>query len=95
MIWYAFCMLGEKVFPASVEEDDVDLPFVLARINEDTGSKFVIIIDEWDAIFRENKNDEAAQKEYIIWQGDGEAVAEEIDKVHNRYQYDDCYFFQG
>lgn len=54
-----------KVFPNSVEEDDVDLPSVLAQINEDTGRKFVIIIDEWDAIFRENKNDEAAQKEYI------------------------------
>lgn len=54
-----------KVFPNSVEEDDVDLPSVLAQINEDTGSKFVIIIDEWDAIFRENKNDETAQKEYI------------------------------
>lgn len=54
-----------KAFPNSVEEDDVDLPSVLSQINEDTGSKFVIIIDEWDAIFRENKNDENAQKEYI------------------------------
>ena len=60
-------IIGElrKVFPESVEEDDVDLPGVLAQINEDTGTKFVIIIDEWDAIFREDKEDEIAQKEYI------------------------------
>lgn len=54
-----------KVFPDSVREDDVDLPMVLSQINEDTGSKFVIIIDEWDTIFREHKGDEAAQEEYI------------------------------
>lgn len=54
-----------KVFPDSVQEDDVDLPMVLSQINEDTGSKFVIIIDEWDTIFREHKGDEAAQEEYI------------------------------
>lgn len=54
-----------KEFPESVDEDDVDLPGVLAKINEDLGTKFIIIIDEWDAIFRENKNDEVAQKSYI------------------------------
>ena len=30
-----------------------------------TGEKFVIIIDEWDTIFREDKEDEKAQKLYI------------------------------
>lgn len=54
-----------KEFPDSVEEDEVDLPDVLAKINEDTGEKFVIIIDEWDTIFREDKNDRKAQKLYI------------------------------
>lgn len=60
-------VIGElrKAFPDSVAEEDVDLPGVLAQINEDAGIKFVIIIDEWDAIFRENKEDEAAQKDYI------------------------------
>lgn len=38
---------------------------MLARINQDTGEKFVIIIDEWDAIFRENCSDVAAQEAYI------------------------------
>ena len=59
-----------KEFPASVEADDVDLPEVLAQINEDLGIKFIIIVDEWDAIFRENKNDEVAQKriyQFVTW----------------------------
>ena len=54
-----------KKFPDSVREDDVDLPTVLSQVNEDSDSKFIIIIDEWDAIFREHKEDETAQEEYI------------------------------
>lgn len=54
-----------KTFLDSVGEDDMDLPTVLANINEDTGTKFVIVIDEWDTIFREDKMDEGAQKSYI------------------------------
>jgi hypothetical protein len=53
-------------FPISVDEDDNDLPMVLANINNDTGNKFIIIIDEWDTIFREDKLDEEAQRAYII-----------------------------
>jgi hypothetical protein len=41
------------------------LPETLAKINEHTGNKFIFIIDEWDALFREAKNDTALQKEYI------------------------------
>lgn len=55
----------QKTFCDSVKDDDVDLPTVLANINEDTGVKFVIVIDEWDTIFREDKMDEDAQKSYI------------------------------
>ena len=56
--------LKEK-FPDSVTEQDVNLPVVLARINNDTGAMFVIIIDEWDTIFREDKLDVKAQESYI------------------------------
>ena len=52
-------------YPEGVGDTDCKLPVVLTEINQKYGAKFVIIIDEWDAIFRENKNDEAAQKEYI------------------------------
>jgi hypothetical protein len=41
------------------------LPEALAGIKEDTGNKFIFIIDEWDALFREDKNDKELQKEYI------------------------------
>jgi hypothetical protein len=38
---------------------------VLSSICKITGNKFIFIIDEWDALFREAKNDEEIQKEYI------------------------------
>lgn len=54
-----------ECYPEGVSSTDSRLPVVLSKINNKYGIKFVIIIDEWDAIFRENKNDEKAQKEYI------------------------------
>jgi hypothetical protein len=41
------------------------LPETLAEINAKTGNQFIIIIDEWDALFREAKHDTELQKEYI------------------------------
>lgn len=41
------------------------LPLTLARIAEKTGRKFLVIIDEWDALFREAKEDTDLQKEYL------------------------------
>ena len=52
-------------FADCVADDDVSLPAVLARINDRKKQKFVIIIDEWDCIFREDKNNQALQEEYI------------------------------
>lgn len=52
-------------FPSIVEDNDVSLPAVLAKINNRTGKKFVVIIDEWDCIFREDRNNMELQKEYI------------------------------
>ena len=48
-----------------VQEDDISLPSVLAKINVKTKEQFIIIIDEWDCLFREDKNNENLQKEYI------------------------------
>lgn len=48
-----------------VQENDVDLPGVLTKIGKTAGTKFIIVIDEWDTIFREDKHDERAQKAYI------------------------------
>jgi hypothetical protein len=47
-----------------VEKEDT-LPRMLSNVTESTGNKFIIIIDEWDALFREAKNDTELQKEYI------------------------------
>jgi hypothetical protein len=41
------------------------LPRMLSSITEMTKNKFIIIIDEWDALFREAKYDTELQKEYI------------------------------
>jgi hypothetical protein len=38
---------------------------VLSSVVAATGRKFIFIIDEWDALFREAKNDTELQKEYI------------------------------
>ncbi len=46
-------------------EKECTLSETLAKINELTGNKFIIIIDEWDALFREAKNDTDLQEEYI------------------------------
>ena len=52
-------------FADCVADDDISLPAVLVKINDRKKRKFVIIIDEWDCIFREDKNNQALQEEYI------------------------------
>lgn len=42
-----------------------DLPLALVNVNKICKEKFVIIIDEWDTFFREDKMDTTVQKEYI------------------------------
>ena len=58
-----------KAFPGCVKDSDVSLPSVLANINAQEKEQFIIIIDEWDCLFREDKNNEKLQKEYInlLW----------------------------
>lgn len=42
-----------------------DLVETLIHVSKATGEKFIMIIDEWDALFREAKDDAGLQKEYI------------------------------
>ncbi len=60
-------VIGElrNVYPGILREDEDNLPYALACLNESAKAEFVIIIDEWDAIFREYKNELTAQKEYV------------------------------
>ncbi|MCM1263701.1 MAG: ATP-binding protein [Butyrivibrio sp.] len=54
-----------EVYPNAVDSEETELPSALAQINEQMGAEFVIIIDEWDAIFRDEKHDTEAQKAYV------------------------------
>lgn len=54
-----------KEYPDCVQDKDVSLPSVLAGIHVRTKEQFIIIIDEWDCLFREDKHNEKLQKEYI------------------------------
>lgn len=53
------------IYPEAVGLDAVSLPLMLADINEKTGERFVIIIDEWDTVFRDDKYNQKIQNEYI------------------------------
>ena len=44
---------------------DETLPMMLSAIARTVGEKFIVIIDERDALFREQKDDDELQKDYI------------------------------
>ncbi len=52
-------------YPSFVKINERHLADALADISQATESEFIIIIDEWDALFREAKNNESLQREYI------------------------------
>jgi hypothetical protein len=79
MTWFISVAADVKTVVADVQEKVIEELFqtypdvkkkstlseVLSSVCKITGNKFVFIIDEWDALFREAKNDEEIQKEYI------------------------------
>ncbi|MCI8293822.1 MAG: AAA family ATPase [Hespellia sp.] len=54
-----------EAFPNCIKEDVRALSKALLQINGKTGKKIFIIIDEWDALFREAKTNEELQHAYI------------------------------
>jgi hypothetical protein len=54
-----------ELYPDIVGDDENVLPMALAKINQKTGEKFIVIIDEWDAIFREEKLNKEIQEQYV------------------------------
>jgi len=52
-------------YPEIVADNAISLPVVLADINVKTQKQFVFIIDEWDCLFREEKENDALQKDYV------------------------------
>lgn len=54
----------QEVFPSQTIEER-SLPVALSDISDSAGCRFIIIIDEWDALFREAKDNIELQKEYL------------------------------
>lgn len=54
-----------SLFPSI--EAGKDLAETLLHVTENNGEKFIMIIDEWDAIFREAKENTKLQKEYVTF----------------------------
>lgn len=64
--------INDAVMAEVVEESGgilkgADLVETLVCAAKAAGEKFIMVIDEWDALFREVKNDIALQKEYITF----------------------------
>ena len=56
-----------KAYPQIQVNDDDDLMETLIAIYSETGQKFIMIIDEWDAICREFKPGTSAMDDYVSW----------------------------
>lgn len=57
----------KEVYSECIKESEISLPDALAAVYEQGQSQngFVFIIDEWDCVFREDKDNTAAQKAYL------------------------------
>ena len=53
----------QEFYPLADKEES--LPLMLSKVYKITGNKFIIIIDEWAALFREEKEDFDLQKKYL------------------------------
>ena len=54
-----------EYYPDIISEEIRSLPEALSRINTATGNKFVVIIDEWDVLIRDESANEEVQETYI------------------------------
>lgn len=54
-----------EYYPQELPETIASLPESLSRINAATGKKFIVIIDEWDVLIRDEAADKQIQEEYI------------------------------
>jgi hypothetical protein len=55
----------DAAFPNLTDPQRDGIADALAEINDATGAQFVIIIDEWDCLFRDDKSDTTVQERYI------------------------------
>ena len=55
----------KSVYQEILPEEISSLPDALSAINTATGNKFIVIIDEWDVLIRDEADNIAVQEEYI------------------------------
>ena len=54
-----------EVYPQCKIEENDKVATVLDKVNEQTGNQFIVIIDEWDCLYRDDKNNTKVQERYI------------------------------
>ena len=54
-----------EIYPAVLPENVATLPNALSQVNEKTGQKFIVIIDEWDVLIRDEAANAKVQEDYI------------------------------
>lgn len=57
----------QEYYPAVLCEKTTSLPEALAKINAETGNKFIVIIDEWDVLIRDEAVNQKVQEDYITF----------------------------
>ncbi len=55
----------KEYYPNELKGKIKSLPEALSRINASTGEKFIVVIDEWDVLIRDEALNESIQNEYI------------------------------
>lgn len=55
----------QQVYPGVLDENVQSLPDALSLINSALGTKFVVIIDEWDVLIRDEAGRKDLQNEYV------------------------------
>ena len=69
----------KRGYPDYVMDGEDSLVFAMKDVYAHTKCPFIILIDEWDCLFREYKQDKEAQKKYLdflrVWLKDQEYVA--------------------
>ncbi len=53
------------LYPDVLSDEVRSLPEALSRVREQTGQKFIIIIDEWDVLIRDEASNTKVQEDYI------------------------------
>lgn len=56
-----------EIYPDTIEKDEKSLANALFSIYNATKERFIVIIDEWDCLFRETKDNQSLQEEYVTF----------------------------